>query len=119
MAGFELLGQGGGGEGEGVFGAESTPSTPWHRMEDPAVQMFGLINFTLLRRKLLLPWLEILSMYSAAELGIMEPVGIYSRWSKSRGDGIEWWSKKSVTESCVIVIFDSIRSLGIKKVTFF
>lgn len=103
-----------------VFGlaSDKTPYTPWHLIEDPAVHMFGLMSFTLLRKKLLLPLLEILSMYSGFELGIMEPVGICCKQSKIIGEGIEWRSKNSEMASCWRVIFDIIRSLGIKKVRF-
>ena len=64
--GLELLEQ----EGEGgevllFFGitvSDKTPSMPWHLMEDPAEQIFGLMIFTLFREKFLLPLFEILSM---------------------------------------------------------
>lgn len=61
-----------------IFGLASdrTPFIPWHLIEELAVHMFGLMSLALLRKKLLLPLLEILSMYSGFELGIMEPVGI-------------------------------------------
>lgn len=46
----------------GIDVGSKTPSMPWHRMEDPAVQIFRLMILTLLREKFLLPLLEILSM---------------------------------------------------------
>lgn len=63
--GLELLEQEGDGEVvlcSGIDVGSKTPSTPWHRMEDPSVQIFGLMIFTLLRDKFFLPLLEILSM---------------------------------------------------------
>lgn len=64
-AGVELLKQAAEGEAiavELLTAIDRTPSMPWHRMEEPAVHMFGLMSFTLLRKKLLLPLLEILSI---------------------------------------------------------
>ncbi|PON77531.1 hypothetical protein PanWU01x14_026920, partial [Parasponia andersonii] len=52
-AGLELLKQAAEGEAiaalELVTATDRTPSMPWHRMEEPAVHMFGLMSFTLLR----------------------------------------------------------------------
>jgi hypothetical protein len=118
--GLELLEQEDEGEVvlfSGIEIGSKTPSMPWQRMEDPAVQIFGLMILTLLREKFLLPLLEILSMQSGSELGMMEPVGRRSKSSKSRGEGMEWRSKKAETEPGAMTFLESILSLGIKKVT--
>ena len=62
---IELLEQEGDGEVvlcSGINVGSKTPSMPWHRMEDPSVQIFGLMIFTSSREKFFLPLLEILSM---------------------------------------------------------
>lgn len=50
------------------------------------------------------------------DVGIKEPEGMCCKWSKSKGEGIEWRNKKSEMEVLGSVVLDSIRSLGIKKV---
>lgn len=91
---------------------------PWHLMEALFVQIFGLMTLALLKKKRMFPELVTLRKRSGFEVGIMEPVGKCSRWSKSNGDGMECWSKKSATSFSWINVWDSVLSLGIKKVMF-
>ncbi|CAA2999301.1 Hypothetical predicted protein [Olea europaea subsp. europaea] len=113
-----LLGQEGGTTlGWGIIDvACTTPSMPWHLIEDPRVQILGLIILTLLRKNRLRPSFEILRTKPGIDVGIKEPVGKCRRCSIRRGEGIEWWSKKSTTLFSGIPVFARIRSLGIKKV---
>jgi len=60
IAGLVLLEQAG--KGCLSVSTSSTPSMPWHLIEDPAVHRSGLEILTLLRKKLFLPSLEMLSI---------------------------------------------------------
>uniref|UniRef100_A0A3Q7GYW6 Uncharacterized protein n=1 Tax=Solanum lycopersicum TaxID=4081 RepID=A0A3Q7GYW6_SOLLC len=91
---------------------------PWHLMEALLVQIFGLTTRALLRNKCMYPELLTLRKRSGFEVGIMDPVGKCWRWSKSNGDGKECRCKKSTTLFSCISVWDSVLSLGIKKVMF-
>ncbi|OAY75459.1 hypothetical protein ACMD2_18145 [Ananas comosus] len=59
-----------------------------------------------------------LIMYSGSYAGIRVPFGRRFKSSKNKGAGIECLNKNSSTCFSGIRVFDSMRSLGIRKVVF-